>query len=137
MTDIDESTFCRQMLTTPLKEIAEEYVAPLLSEDILKVTKDHVKIMNLVIPRDRVVYFHIALTVLRRGEAVQQSERGFTVEPTTVARGNDIVEGYKITSNAEDKGEIFLTRKLAAELWEVLAFFIPEPIAQDDTDKVE
>jgi hypothetical protein len=137
MTDIDESTFCKQMLTTPLKEIAQEYVAPLLSEDILKVTKDHVTIMSLVIPRDRVVYFHIALTVLRRGEAITQSERGFTVSPVHVADGNEVIAGYKIVSNAEDKGEIFLTRKLAAELWEVLAFFLPEPIAQTTTDKVE
>lgn len=114
------------------KGIAGMYVSPLLDEGILKVTKDHVQIMELVIPRRRVVLFHIALCQLRSPESffpIAQGANGFTVEKVLAARGNDIIESYRITSNAEDKGSIILTKRLAWELWEVVAFFIPKPEA--------
>jgi hypothetical protein len=118
---------CALLAKTPLKEIAEAYVGPLLSEGILKVTPSHVHIMNLVIERDRVVYFFIALSQLRTGTKYAHGTRGFTVEPITVVSGNDTQDGYKITSNAEDAGSVVLTRKLAAEVWEVVAFFVRTP----------
>lgn len=127
------------------KEIAGHYVAPLLSEGILKVTRDHIQIMSLVIPRDRVVLFHIALCQLRHPDEyypIRQGKRGFTVEKVSVAHGNDVFSGYKVTSNADDRASVILTKKLAWELWEVVAFFIPKPdyngmVTPVDTDDDE
>lgn len=110
------------------KEIASLYVKPLLDEDILRVTRDRVQIRNLVVPRERVVYLHIALTQLRSPDSlypIRQGANGFTVEKVKAARGNDVVDAYRITSNASDHTSILLTKKLAWELWEVIAFFIP------------
>lgn len=109
----------------PSKEIAGDYVAPLLDEGILTVTPDHIKIMSLTIPRQRVFFFHLALLQLRGPNLpVHQGQLGFDVEAVKVARGNDVYDGYKITSNAGDKGSILLTRDLAWELLEVTAFFV-------------
>jgi hypothetical protein len=110
------------------KEIAGLYVKPLLDEKILKVTKDHIQIMNLVVPRERVVFFHIALTQIRSPHEffpIRQGRNGFTVEKAKAARGNTVVDAYRVTSNASDGTSILLTKKLAWELWEVVAFFIP------------
>ena len=122
-----EPVDCGLLAKMPSKEIAEVYVGTLLSEGILRVTPAHVQIMDLIIPRDRVVYFFIALAQLRTGEKYAHSERGFTVVPVTVVHGNDAEQGYRITSNADDKGSVLLTRRLAAEVYEVVAFFVREP----------
>jgi len=118
---------CALLAKTPMKEIAEAYVGPLLSEGILKVTPSHIHIMNLVIERERVVYFYIALSQLRTGNKYVHGTRGFTVEPVTLVSGNNTQQGYKISSNADDKGSVVLTRKLATEVSEVVAFFIRNP----------
>ncbi len=114
-------------LHTPIPEIAESFVGPLLSEDILSVRKDHVQIMGLTIPRHRLVYFHLALSQLRMGYPVSQSANGFSVEPITIVRGNDTEPGYRIVDNIDNDSSILLTRKLAAELYEVLLFFVEVP----------
>lgn len=122
----EEVAHCKAMMLSPIKEVAEMYVTPLLREGILRVAPDKIKVMDLVIPRNRVVYFHIALTGLRSGATVKQSEKGYTYETVTLVDGNDTERGYKITSNVEGEGHILLTRDIAWELWEVVAFFIPE-----------
>jgi len=129
----DTSDEARALAHTPCKEIAEAYVGSLLAENILQVTKAHIKIMNLVIPKERLVYFHIALSVLRLNEPNKQNVKGYSIEPKLLVSGNDTFPGYSITSNVEGEGSILITRKLATELVEVLAFFIPVL----DTDNAE
>lgn len=127
--DLEEATLLRAGFADYNKDIAGSYVKPLLDENILRVTKDHIKIKGLIIPRGRVVWFHIALTQLRSPDEfypIRQGINGFTVEKVKAARGNEIVDAYRITSNAEDHMSILLTKKLAWELWEVVAFFIPK-----------
>ena len=123
---VEDMAYARSMKNEPIRDIAESYIAPLLAEGILKVHKDHIQIMDLVIPRERVVYLHIILTALRAGAPLAQSPRGYTVTPVTLINGNDAQPGYKIVSNVPEEGEILLTRKLATELWEVTGFFIPK-----------
>jgi hypothetical protein len=126
-TDLD-TAILRKGYAEYSKEIAGGYVKPLLSENILQVSKDHIKIRNLIVSRERVVFLHIALTQLRSPATmypVRQGVNGFTVEKVKAARGNDVVDAYRITSNASDHTSILLTKKLAWELWEVIAFFIP------------
>ena len=123
-----ETEILRNGLVGFNKSIASEYVKPLLDENILSVTRDHIRIRTMTVPRERVVFLHVALTQLRSPQTqfpITQGRNGFSVEQIKAARGNDVVDAYRITSNAEDHTSIILTRKLAWELWEVIAFFIP------------
>lgn len=133
--ELHQQEVAKQMSKVPCKEIAEAYVGELLAEKILKVTKDHIQIMDLVIPRERVVYFQVALSTIRMETKVAQSANGYTVQPTTVVHGNDSFAGYSVTSNIEGEGKIVLTRKLAAELYEVVAFFIPKTLDKTTTNQ--
>ena len=132
---LHQQELAKQMSRLPCKEIAEAYVGELLAEKILKVTKDHIQIMDLVIPRERVVYFQVALSTVRMETKVAQSANGYTVEPVTIVNGNNTMAGYSINSNVEGEGKILLTRKLATELYEVVAFFIPKTLDKQPTDQ--
>jgi len=114
-------------LHTPVKEIAEAFVVPLLEENILSVRRDHIQIMGLVIPRQRLVYFHLALSQLRSEQPIKQSDKGYSVEQVTIVNGNDTEPGYKITDNSDNDKSILLTRRLAAELYEVIHYFVDIP----------
>jgi hypothetical protein len=114
----------------PDKQIANIYVKPLLSEGILAVSPEHISIMGLTISRKRIVLFYIALSMSRMDKDKlphAQGDNGFTVAPTWLKNGNDVYEGFKISSNStEEPGDILLTKELIAELLEVVPFFIPE-----------
>ena len=114
-------------LHTPVKEIAEAFVVPLLEENILSVRRDHIQIMGLVIPRQRLVYFHLALSQLHSEQPIKQSDKGYSVEQVTIVNGNDTEPGYKITDNSDNDKSILLTRRLAAELYEVIHYFVDIP----------
>ena len=131
VSDTDISVSETRLLTlTPVREIAEAHVGVLLSEGIFEVTKGHIKVMNLTVPREKIIYFQIILNALRIDQPIKQAH-GYTVTPVTVARGNDTFSGYKVESKVDKEGSIILTRKLASELSEVVPYFIP---AQAETD---
>lgn len=118
--------FCKTMMHAPAKEIAAQYVTPLLQEGILKVSAETIQIMDLAVPRKRLALFHIALHWVIAGVESEQGPNGYTAVKVTVIHGNDAEAGFKITSNlAADNGQyILLTRKIACELFEIINYFV-------------
>ena len=118
--------FCKTMMSAAIKDIAAQYVTPLLSEGILQVSKETVQIMDMAVPRTRLPLFYISLHWVIAGVETVQGPNGYTAEKVTVIHGNDYEPGFKITSNLEaDSGmSILLTRGIACEVLEIINYFV-------------
>ena len=134
-----ELAVCKALMLAPMKDVAGRYVGPLLSENILSVSPQTVKIMGLVIPRNKLALFLLALHWIIAGVEGAQGSNGYTYSKVQVARGMDVLSGFKIESNVTGEGSILLTRQIACELYEIVLYLCSldgkfETVDSDFTD---
>lgn len=117
----------------------------LIDEQILKVERHQIVIHTITVPRDRLLFFQLALGASLNGDVItHKGEYGYMTDKTkALDYYGDEVSAWCITSNTEgeDDQKLLVTRKLATELYEVVQFLLgdnpPTPIVKAPTSEVE